>query len=107
MMIQLLVETSNNILDFEKVLHIISQDVNLTIGVLKMVNNVSTGTNIEIEFLKQATTYLGEEKLRQLIAILVLSNLTSDKADEICKQSLITARMMQSLSTQNNFSLVR
>ncbi|MFQ3339363.1 MAG: EAL and modified HD-GYP domain-containing signal transduction protein, partial [Colwellia sp.] len=34
MMIQLLVETSNTVLDFEKVSHIISQDVNLTIGLL-------------------------------------------------------------------------
>jgi EAL and modified HD-GYP domain-containing signal transduction protein len=107
MMIQLLVETSNSTLDFEKISHIISQDVNLSIGLLKMVNNVSTGTNIEIECLKQAATYLGEEKLRQLIAILALSNLTSDKADEVCKQSLITAKMMQSLSTQNNFASVR
>ncbi len=106
MMIQLLSETSNSPLDFEKISHIIGQDVNLTIGLLKMVNNVSTGTNVEIECLKQAATYLGEEKLRQLIAILALSNLTSDKADEICKQALITARMMQSLSSQNNFYLV-
>jgi EAL and modified HD-GYP domain-containing signal transduction protein len=106
MMLQLLAETSNNTLDFEKVSNIISQDVNLTIGLLKMVNNVSTGANVEIECLKQAATYLGEEKLRQLIAILALSNLTSDKADEVCKQALITARMMQSLSTQNNFSSV-
>ncbi|PKI16231.1 EAL and HDOD domain-containing protein [Colwellia sp. 12G3] len=106
MMIQLLAETSNSTLDFEKISHIISQDVNLTIGLLKMVNNVSTGTNIEVVCLKQAATYLGEEKLRQLIAILALSNLTSDKADEVCKQSLITAKMMQSLSTQHDFSSV-
>jgi EAL and modified HD-GYP domain-containing signal transduction protein len=106
MMMQLLIETSNSTLDFEKISDIISQDVNLTIGLLKMVNNVSTGTNVEIESLKQAATYLGEEKLRQLIAILALSNLTSDKANEVCKQSLITAKLMQSLSTQNNFSSV-
>ena len=106
MMLQLLTETANDTLDFERISHIISQDVNLTIGLLKMVNNVSTGSNIEIECLKQAATYLGEEKLRQLIAILALSNLTSHKADEICKQSLITAKMMQSLCNLNNFSVV-
>ena len=107
MMIQLLSETANNSLDFEKISQIISQDVNLTIGLLKMVNNVSTGTNIEIKSLKQAATYLGEKKLRQLIAILALSNLTADKPDEVCKQALITARMMQSLSSKNNFSSVQ
>jgi EAL and modified HD-GYP domain-containing signal transduction protein len=106
MMLQLLTEAANDALDFEKISYIISQDVNLTIGLLKMVNNVSTGSNIEIECLKQAATYLGEEKLRQLIAILALSNLTSHKADEICKQSLITAKMMQSLSNQDTFTSV-
>jgi len=104
MMLQLLTETANDTLDFERISHIISQDVNLTIGLLKMVNNVSTGAHIEIECLKQAATYLGEEKLRQLISILALSNLTSHKADEICKQSLITAKMMQSLGNQTNFT---
>ena len=104
MMMQLLSETSKSTLDFGEVSRIISQDVNLTIGLLKMVNNVSTGTNVEVECLKQAATCLGEEKLRQLIAILALSNLTSDKADEVCKQALITGRMMQTLSTKNNIS---
>jgi len=106
MMLQLLTETANDTLNFERISHIISQDVNLTIGLLKMVNNVSTGSNVEIDCLKQAATYLGEEKLRQFIAILALSNLTSHKADEICKQSLITARMMQSLCNENNFTPV-
>lgn len=107
MMMQLLSETSKSVLDFGKVSQIISQDVNLTIGLLKMVNNVSTGANVEINSLRQAATYLGEEKLRQLVAILALSNLTSERADEVCKQALITGRMMQTLSTKNQFSSVK
>lgn len=107
MMLQLLSETANETLDFSHVANIISQDVNLTIGLLKMVNNVSTGTHVEIECLKQATTYLGEAKLRQLIAILALSNLTADTADEVCKQALITAQMMQLLSHSDQFVSVQ
>ncbi|WP_019028170.1 EAL and HDOD domain-containing protein [Colwellia piezophila] len=107
MMIRLLSETSHTSLNFEKISQIISHDVNLTIGLLKMVNNVSTGVSVEIKSLKQAATYLGEGKLRQFIAILALSNLTSDQADEVCKQSLITGRMMQTLSTKNNFTSVQ
>lgn len=107
MMLQLLSETANTKLDFSRIAHIISQDVNLTIGLLKMVNNVSTGTRVEIECLKQATTYLGEKKLRQLVAILALSNLTSDKADEVCKQALITGQMMQSLSHSGQFTAIQ
>ena len=107
MMLQLLSETANTKLNFSRIADIISQDVNLTIGLLKMVNNVSTGTQVEIECLKQATTYLGEKKLRQLTAILALSNLTSDKSDEVCKQALITGQMMQSLSHSGQFTVVQ
>ena len=107
MMMQLLSETSKSVLDFGKVSQIISQDVNLTIGLLKMVNNVSTGANVEINSLRQAATYLGEEKLKQLVAILALSNLTSERADEVCKQALITGRMMETLSTKNHFVSVK
>jgi len=102
-MLQLLSETFNYPLNYSKVAEIISHDVNLTIGLLKMVNNVSTGTKIEITSLKQAAAYLGDEKLRQFVSILALSNLTSDCADEVCKQALITGKMMAALSHSNGF----
>jgi len=105
-MLQLLSETFNYPLNYNKVAEIISQDVNLTIGLLKMVNNVSTGTKVEITSLKQAATYLGDEKLRQFVSILALSNLTSDCADEVCKQALITGKMMAALSRCNGFQAI-
>jgi len=105
-MLQLISETFNTPLNFDKIAHIISHDVNLTVGLLKMVNNVATGTQIEIKSLKQAAVYLGDEKLCQFVAILALSNLTSDIADEICKQALITAKMMAELSNNNSFEAI-
>jgi len=105
-MLQLLSETFNTQINYDEVASIISHDVNLTIGLLKMVNNVATGTQIEIKSLKQAAVYLGDEKLCQFVAILALSNLTSDIADEICKQALITAKMMAELSNNNSFEAI-
>ncbi len=102
-MLQLLSETFNCPLNYNKVAEIISHDVNLTISLLKMVNNVSTGTKVEITSLKQAAAYLGDEQLRQFVSILALSNLTSDSADEVCKQALITGKMMAALSHCNGF----
>ena len=105
-MLHLLSETFNSPLNYEVVAEIISHDVNLTVGLLKMVNNVSTGTRIEITSLKQAAAYLGEDKLRQFVSILALSNLTSDTTDEVCRQALITARMMVALSNNSAFKPV-
>ena len=105
-MLQLLSETFNYPLNYETVAEIISHDVNLTIGLLKMVNNVATGTRIEITSLKQAAAYLGEDKLRQFVSILALSNLTSETTDEVCKQALITGKMMFALSDKGAFKSV-
>ncbi|MGL1956880.1 MAG: HDOD domain-containing protein [Colwellia sp.] len=102
-MLSLLNETFNSPLNYDSVAEIISHDVNLTVGLLKMVNNVATGNKVEITSLKQAAAYLGEEKLRQFVSILALSNLTSETSDEACKQALITGKMMFALSQKNIF----
>lgn len=101
-MLNLMSETFNTPLNYGAVAAIIGQDVNLTIGLLKMVNNVSTGARIEITSLKQATAYLGEEKLKQFVSILALSKLASETTDEVSKQALITAKLMVSLASESN-----
>jgi len=106
-MLHLLSETFNSPLNFDTIAEIISHDVNLTVGLLKMVNNVSTGTRVEIMSLKQAAAYLGEDKLKQFVSILALSKLTSESNDEVSKQALITGKMMASLATQEMFKKVQ
>jgi EAL and modified HD-GYP domain-containing signal transduction protein len=44
--------------------------------------------------------------LRQFFSILSLSNLTSDTTDEVCKQALITGKMMLALSNKGDFKAV-
>jgi len=102
-MLHLISETFNQPLDFDHIAEIISHDVNLTVGLLKLVNNVSTGTRVEITSLKQAAAYLGEDKLKQFVTILALSKLTSDKTSEVSRQSLITAKLMSTLATESAF----
>ena len=102
-MLHLISETFNKPLDFDHIAEIIGHDVNLTLGLLKLVNNVSTGTRIEITSLKQAAAYLGEDKLKQFVTILALSKLTTNKFSEVSKQSLITARLMASLASESAF----
>ena len=106
-MLNLLSETFNYPLNFDNIARIISHDIDLTFSLLKMVNNVATGTRIEITSLKQAAAYLGEDKLRQFVSILALSNLTSDSADELAKQALITGKLMASLAKENVFKEVQ
>jgi EAL and modified HD-GYP domain-containing signal transduction protein len=103
-MLNLISETFNIPLNYDAIADIISHDINLTVGLLKMVNNVATSTRVEITSLKQATAYLGEDKLKQFVTILALSKLTSDKTDEVSRQALITAKLMTSIATNKAFA---
>ena len=103
-MLNLISETFNIPLNYDAIAEIISHDINLTVGLLKMVNNVATSTRVEITSLKQAAAYLGEDKLKQFVTILALSKLTSDKTDEVSRQALITAKLMTSIATNRAFA---
>jgi EAL and modified HD-GYP domain-containing signal transduction protein len=106
-MLELMSETFNSPLVYEKIADIISHDVNLTVSLLKMVNNVATGTRVEITSLKQATAYLGEDKLKQFVSVLALSKLTCNKTDEIAKQALVVGKLMASIASHSIFTSVR
>jgi len=102
-MLNLISETFNSPLDYDNIATIISHDVNLTVGLLKMVNNVASSTRVEITSLRQAAAYLGEDKLKQFVTILALSKMTTDKTDEVSKQALITAKLMTVLAKEGVF----
>ncbi|NMP32516.1 HDOD domain-containing protein [Thalassotalea sp. M1531] len=106
-MLNLMSEAFKSPLNYDAIAEIISHDVQLSVGLLKMVNNVATGTRVEITSLKQAAAYLGEEKLRQFVSVLALSKLSSDKTDEAAKQALITAKLMDDLATQGVFKEIK
>ncbi|WP_448556896.1 EAL and HDOD domain-containing protein [Thalassotalea montiporae] len=102
-MMQLMNEAFKTPLDYDAIADIISHDVQLSVGLLKMVNNVATGTRVEITSLKQAVAYLGEEKVRQFVSILALSKLTTEKTEEAAKQALVTAKLMEAIASQGMF----
>lgn len=101
-MLNLISETFSSPLNYDVIADIISQDVNLTVGLLKMVNNVATGVRVEIKSLKQAAAYLGEDKLKQYVSVLALSQLTSESNDEAAKQALITGYIMAAVANEQN-----
>ena len=105
-MLHLISETFNKPLNFNRIAEIIGHDVNLTVGLLKLVNNVATGTRVEITSLKQAAAYLGEDKLKEFVTILALSKLTTTKYSEVSKQSLITAKLMAKIANESVFIAV-
>jgi EAL and modified HD-GYP domain-containing signal transduction protein len=94
-------------IDFKAIAQIISQDVSLVNGVLKLVNLEAENQQVEITSMEQAVVLLGSEKIKQFIAIIAMSNLSSDCTNELLTESLLRGKMMEYLSRSEAFSTIK
>lgn len=102
-LIQLFLEAYKPNLDFNQLAQIVCRDVTLVNGILKLVNSTSECGNIEITSIKQAITYLGTHKIKQYVAIISMSTLSSESPPELFIESLIRAKMMELLTEEKSF----
>ncbi len=94
-------------MDFNTLSEIISQDVSLMNGILKLVNLQSEEQRIKITSIKQAVTFLGVDKIKQFVAIIGMSNLSSDSTNELLKESLVRGKMMENISFYSTFGKIK
>lgn len=106
-LIQLFLEAYKPHLDFEQLTQIISRDVTLVSGILKLVNSAAECGNIEITSIKQAITYLGTNKIKQYVAIISMSTLSSDSPPELFIESLVRAKMMELIAEEAPFNHIK
>jgi len=103
----LFAEVCQQDMDFYTLAEIISQDVSLINGVLKLVNLETQVNRVEVTSIKQAVTFLGADKIKQFIAIITMSNLSSDCNNELLKESLVRGKMMEYISFSPAFLKIR
>jgi len=106
-LIQLFLEVYKPNLDFDRIAEIISHDITLMSGVLKLVNSATECANKEITSIKQAITYLGADKVKQYIAIISMSTLSSDSPSELFNESIIRAKVMELIADIPAFKSVK
>jgi len=106
-LLRLFAEVYQQDMDFNTIAEIISQDVSLVNGVLKLVNLETEKNRIEITSIKQAVTFLGADKIKQFIAIITMSNLSSDCNNELLRESLVRGKMMEYISFSPAFFKTR
>jgi len=106
-LLKLFAEVCQPFIDFNSVSEIISHDVSLMNGTLRLVNLSTESDRQEITSIKQAVTFLGTEKVKHFIGIIAMSNLSSDCANEVLKESLVRAKMMEYLSSSAAFSNIK
>lgn len=87
-----------NDVDFEltKAADVIGRDTALVISLLKMVNNMAV--NSEITSIRHAAAMLGQKELKKWITTAVVSELCSDRPNEITRLSMIRAKFAENLA---------
>lgn len=80
---------------------LIQQDVGISYKLLRYLNSPFFRRQAEISSIHQAIVMLGEKGIRNFLSVILLSDLSQDKPDELLKSSIIRARMCESLGREN------
>ena len=87
-------------LDFAEIEGIVKGDPALTSKLLRYINTAGRELVSYIDSIKHGLTLLGQENLRRLFCLVVLSTVMEDRAQELLVQSLIRASVCESLAGQ-------
>ncbi len=96
--LDLIVHSSAEKLDFNLIGEIFSADPGLTYKLLRFINSPYYGRSQEITSLKHALIYIGDLELKKFIALLALADLNKNKPTEIIRLSLIRAKFCEYIS---------
>ncbi len=89
--------------DFDRIESIITQDVALSYKLLRFVNTQITTLEVEISSFRQALIYLGQDKLKQFVSLVVASYISSNKPRELYNLSLQRAQFCELMSRYQPF----
>lgn len=96
--LELISQASQVDLNIDSISKIFAIDPGLTYKLLRFINSPTYGNSQEITSLKHALAYIGQVELKKFIALLALSDLSSDKNPEIMRLSLARAKFCEQIS---------
>ncbi len=94
--IELLNAVNTEDFDLTEAADIIGRDPALTISLLQMVNNMAVNSGITT--IRHAAAMLGQKELKKWITTAVISELCSDKPNEITRLSMLRAKFSENLA---------
>lgn len=100
--LQLLIKLNEDDLDLIELSNIVSRDLGLTYRLLKMVNTLSFSLRREVDSVKDALILLGERKTRKWISLIVLTELSNDRPEELVRTSLVRAKFAELLALKTH-----
>lgn len=97
-LMQILKELQQPRIDIGRLEKIIQRDVSLSYKLLRFINSAAFGLVREIRSIRHALNLLGLVEFRKWMSMVLLSQLGSDKPDELMINSLIRARFSEQVS---------
>lgn len=99
----LLAALQNPDIDIKKLENIITNDVALSVKLLRICNSASYASQAKIDSIKRAIMILGLQKLKSWVSVIALSRM-SDKPTELVMLTLTRAKMMEGIATKASLS---
>lgn len=96
--LQLIRLASDPNMNFTKIAAVLKRDVTLTYRLLRVVNSAYFGMRYTVKNIKQALAILGMKEVYKWVTLISLSEISSDKPDELIILSLIRARFLELLA---------
>jgi EAL and modified HD-GYP domain-containing signal transduction protein len=96
-MLRLLVEMSQKTTTLEELQKIISVDISISYKLLRFLNSAYFYRLEKVKTVRQAIAYLGEKELRRFIMLVIISELSSDKPNELVRMALVRAKFCELL----------
>ena len=101
-LINLLAQISKKTTTFDDLHKIISVDVALSFKLLKFLNSAFFYRVDKVTSIKHAMAYLGEKELKRFVTLVIISELSSDKPDELMCLALVRAKFCELLAQQTS-----
>lgn len=103
-LIHLLAEVTKKTTTIDRLHEIISRDISISYKLLRFLNSAYFYLVQKVTTVKHAIAYLGEKELRSFIMLVIVSELASDKPDELVRLALVRAKFCELLALESYFA---
>lgn len=102
-LLQLLAEVTRQGTTLDRLHEIISKDLAISYKLLRFLNSAYFYLVQKVTTVKHAIAYLGEKELRSFIVLVLVSELASEKPDELVRLALIRAKFCEQLALESQY----
>ncbi len=94
-LLQLMAKINQPDFDFDQLEKVIERDVSLSYKLLRYINSAFFAKAHRISSIKQALVYMGQVEIRRFVSLIAMSNLATNKPNELVRASCIRAKFCE------------